>query len=47
MPGTGTGKTLLNVLAQAIQDEERIIGIEDTAELRIEKPNVLAAECQS
>ena len=43
MPGTGTGKTLLNVLSQAIQDEERIIGIEDTAELRIEKPNVLAA----
>src|SRR3954468_16154958 len=34
--GTGTGKTtLLNVLAQAIPDEERIVVIEDTAELRI------------
>jgi pilus assembly protein CpaF len=31
--GTGTGKTtLLNVLAQAIPDEERIVVIEDTAE---------------
>jgi pilus assembly protein CpaF len=46
--GTGTGKTtLLNVLAHAIPDEERIVVIEDTAELRIEKPNVLAAECQA
>ena len=42
--GTGTGKTtLLNVLAQAIPDEERIVVIEDTAELRIQKPNILAA----
>jgi pilus assembly protein CpaF len=46
--GTGTGKTtLLNVLAQAIPDEERIVVIEDTAELRIQKPNVMAVECQS
>ena len=46
--GTGTGKTtLLNALAQAIPDEERIVVIEDTAELRIQKPNVMAAECQS
>ena len=46
--GTGTGKTtLLNVLAQAIADEERIVVIEDTAELRIQKPNVMAVECQS
>jgi pilus assembly protein CpaF len=46
--GTGTGKTtLLNILAQAIPDQERIIIIEDTAELRIEKPNVLAVECQA
>jgi len=46
--GTGTGKTtLLNVLAHAIPDEERIVIIEDTAELRIEKPNVLAAESQA
>ena len=46
--GTGTGKTtLLNVLAEAIPDEERIVVIEDTAELRIRKPNVMAVECQS
>jgi pilus assembly protein CpaF len=46
--GTGTGKTtLLNILAQAIPTGERIVVIEDTAELRIEKPNVLAAECQT
>jgi pilus assembly protein CpaF len=46
--GTGTGKTtLLNVLAQAIPDEERIVVIEDTAELRIQKPNIMAVECQA
>ena len=46
--GTATGKTtLLNILAQAIPEPERIVVIEDTAELRIEKPNVLAAECQT
>ncbi len=46
--GTGTGKTtLLNVLAQAIPDEDRIVVIEDTTELRIQKPNVLAVECQT
>jgi pilus assembly protein CpaF len=46
--GTGTGKTtLLNILAQSIPDEERIVVIEDTAELRIQKSNVLAAECQA
>jgi pilus assembly protein CpaF len=46
--GTGTGKTtLLNILAQAIPEEERIIVIEDTSELRIQKPNVLAVECQT
>jgi pilus assembly protein CpaF len=46
--GTGTGKTtLLNILAQAIPEQERIVVIEDTAELRIQKPNVLAVECQT
>src|ERR1700684_1824838 len=46
--GTGTGKTtLLQILAQAIPEHERIVVIEDTAELRIRKPNVLAAECQA
>jgi pilus assembly protein CpaF len=46
--GTGSGKTtLLQVMAQAIPEHERIVVIEDTAELRIRKPNVLAAECQA
>lgn len=46
--GTGSGKTtLLQVMAQAIPDHERIVVIEDTGELRIRKPNVLAAECQT
>ena len=45
--GTGSGKTtLLNALADCIPDSERLVVIEDTAELRIAKPNVLAAECQ-
>jgi pilus assembly protein CpaF len=46
--GTGTGKTtLLNILAQSIPSNERIVIIEDTAELSIQKPNILAAECQT
>ncbi len=45
--GTGTGKTtLLNVLADFIPDEERILIIEDTAELQIRKPHVISAEAQ-
>jgi pilus assembly protein CpaF len=45
--GTGTGKTtLLNVLADFIPDEERILIIEDTAELHIRKPHVVSAEAQ-
>jgi pilus assembly protein CpaF len=45
--GTGTGKTtLLNVLADAIPEEERILIIEDTAELHIRKPHVVAEEAQ-
>lgn len=45
--GTGTGKTtLLNVLADAIPDEERILVIEDTAELYIRKPHVVTEEAQ-
>ena len=46
--GTGGGKTtLLNVLAQAIPEEERIVTIEDTSELVIHKPNVVGFECQT
>ena len=46
--GTGSGKTtLLNALTDFIPENERIIVIEDTAELRISKPNLLAAECQT
>jgi pilus assembly protein CpaF len=45
--GTGTGKTtLLNVLADAIPEEERILVIEDTAELHIRKPHVVQQEAQ-
>jgi pilus assembly protein CpaF len=46
--GTGTGKTtLLNVLADAIPEEERILIIEDTAELYLRKPHVIAEEAQT
>ena len=46
--GTGTGKTtLLRILADAIPDDERIVVIEDTAELHIQKPNILPVECQT
>ncbi|MHB1865643.1 MAG: CpaF family protein [Acidobacteriaceae bacterium] len=45
--GTNTGKTtLLNVLADAIPKDERILVIEDTAELHIRKPHVVSAEAQ-
>jgi pilus assembly protein CpaF len=46
--GTGTGKTtLLRILADFIPQEERIVVIEDTSELHIQKPNILAVECQN
>ncbi|MDE1162008.1 MAG: ATPase, T2SS/T4P/T4SS family [Acidobacteriaceae bacterium] len=46
--GTGTGKTtLLRILADAIPEHQRIVVIEDTAELAIQKPNILAVECQT
>ena len=45
--GTGTGKTtLLNALAARIPDEDRIIVIEETAEIHLEKPNLLRLEAR-
>jgi len=45
--GTGSGKTtLLNVLAGFIPIQERILILEDTAELYIKKPHVISAEAQ-
>ena len=45
--GTGTGKTtLLNALSTAIPDDDRIITIEDSAELRLNQRHVLRLECR-
>ncbi|MEK4967222.1 CpaF family protein [Cytobacillus sp. FSL R7-0696] len=45
--GTGSGKTtLLNVLGDSIPVGERIITIEDSAELRLDKPNVVGLEAR-
>jgi pilus assembly protein CpaF len=46
--GTSTGKTtVLRALASAIPEEQRIVVIEDTSELHLHKPNLLAVECQT
>jgi pilus assembly protein CpaF len=46
--GTSTGKTtVLRALATAIPEEQRIVVIEDTSELHLQKPNLLSVECQT
>jgi pilus assembly protein CpaF len=46
--GTGAGKTsTLNALAGMISREERIITIEDVAEIRIEHPHLVSLETRS
>src|SRR5580765_8225359 len=43
--GTGTGKTtLLNVLSEAIPDDDRIVTIEDSAELQLHQRHTLRLE---
>jgi pilus assembly protein CpaF len=46
--GTGTGKTtLLRILADFIPEQDRLVVIEGTSELQIQKPNILPTECQT
>jgi pilus assembly protein CpaF len=45
--GTGTGKTtLLNALAAAISEHDRIVLIEETSEILIEQPNLVRFEAR-
>jgi len=44
---TSSGKTtLVNILTAFIPDHERIVLIEDTAEIQIQKPNVIRFEAR-
>lgn len=46
--GTGTGKTtILNCLSDFIPDKERIVTIEDTAELQLQKEHVVRLETKA
>lgn len=46
--GTGTGKTtLLNVISSFISDDERIITIEDSAELQLQQKHVIRLETRT
>ena len=45
--GTGTGKTtLLNAIAAYIPDDDRLVLIEDTAEMQVDKPNIVRFEAR-
>ncbi|MGQ0679280.1 MAG: CpaF family protein [Actinomycetota bacterium] len=45
--GTGTGKTtMLNVLTEFVADDERIVTIEDAAEIRLHQPHVITLEAR-